>query len=194
MYLFAALLFSTCMLNDLPAGNCQIRPGVETATKVTAPKLWLVNGVARAAAYVVSQISGSPAYGGTPSNFSVVQAIQELKARGFRVTFYPFLLMDVPAGNTRPTPYSNNAAMMGQPKYPWRGRITCSPAAGFAGTVDKTAAAAGQVSAFFGAAAPATSELCLILGDGPDQSALVLAGWFLAIWSVTVMPSRTRGT
>ena len=37
-------------------------------------------------------------------------------------------------------------------------------------------------------------ELCLILGDGPDQSALVLAGWFLAICSVTVMPSRTRGT
>ena len=139
---------------DLRAGNCQIRPGVDSATKVTAPKLWLVNGVARAAAYVVSQISGSPAYGGTPSDFSVVQAIQELKARGFRVTFYPFLLMDVPEGNTLPNPYSNNAAAIGQPKYPWRGRITCSPAAGFTGTVDKTAVAATQVSAFFGAAVP----------------------------------------
>jgi len=139
---------------DLRAGNCQIRPGVETANKVTAPKLWLVNGVARSAAYVVSQISGSPAYGGTPSDFSVVQAIQELKARGFRVTFYPFLLMDVPAANALPNPYSNNAAASGQPKYPWRGRITCAPAASFAGTVDKTAAAATQVSAFFGAAAP----------------------------------------
>ena len=85
---------------DLRAGNCQIRPGVDSATKVTAPKLWLVNGVARAAAYVVSQISGSPAYGGTPSDFSVVQAIQELKARGFRVTFYPFLLVDVPEQGT----------------------------------------------------------------------------------------------
>ena len=140
---------------DLRAGNCQIRPGVDSATKVTAPKLWLVNGVARAAAYVVSQISGSPAYGGTPSDFSVVQAIQELKARGFRVTFYPFLLMDVPAGNTLPNPYSDGAAALGQPKYPWRGRITCSPAAGFAGTVDKTAAAAAQVSTFFGTATPA---------------------------------------
>jgi hypothetical protein len=137
---------------DLRAGNCQIRPGVESATKVTAPKLWLVNGVARGAAYVVSQISGSPAYGGTPSDFSVVQAIQELRARGFRVTFYPFILMDVPEANTLPNPYSNNAAALGQPKYPWRGRITCSPAAGFAGTVDKTGAAATQVSAFFGAA------------------------------------------
>ena len=139
---------------DLRAGNCQIRPGVESATKVTAPKLWLVNGVARSAAYVVSQISGSPAYGGTPSDFSVVQAIQELKARGFRVTFYPFILMDVPEANTLPNPYSNNAAALSQPKYPWRGRITCSPAAAFAGTVDKTAAAASQVSAFFGAAVP----------------------------------------
>ena len=139
---------------DLRAGNCQIRPGVESASKVTAPKLWLVNGVARGAAYVVSQISGSPAYGGTPSDFSVVQAIQELKARGFRVTFYPFILMDVAEANTLPNPYSNNAAALGQPKYPWRGRITCSPAAGFAGTVDKTAAAATQVSAFFGAAVP----------------------------------------
>lgn len=139
---------------DLRAGNCQIRPGVESATKVTAPKVWLVSGVSRAAAYVVSQISGSPAYGGTPSDFSVVQAIQELKARGFRVTFYPFLLMDVADANALPNPYSNNAAASGQPKYPWRGRITCSPAAGFTGTVDKTAAAATQVSAFFGAAVP----------------------------------------
>jgi hypothetical protein len=139
---------------DLRAGNCQIRPGVESATKVTAPKFWLVNGVARSAAYVVSQISGSPAYGGTPSDFSVVQAIQELKARGFRVTFYPFILMDVPEANTLPNPYSNNAAALGQPQYPWRGRITCSPAAEFVGTVDKTSAAAEQVSSFFGAAVP----------------------------------------
>ena len=114
---------------DLRAANGQIRPGVDSATKVTAPKVWLVNGVSRAAAYVVSQINGSPAYGGTPSDFSVVQAIQELKARGFRVTFYPFLLMDVPEANTLPNPYSNNAAALGQPKYPWRGRMTCTPAA-----------------------------------------------------------------
>jgi hypothetical protein len=139
---------------DLRAGNCQIRPGVDTANKVTAPRIWLVNGVTRAAAYVVSQVNGGPAYGGTPSDFSIVQAIQELKSRGFRVTFYPFLLMDVPEANTLPNPYSNGASALGQPKYPWRGRITCSPAAGFAGTVDKTSAAAAQVSAFFGAATP----------------------------------------
>ena len=71
-----------------------------------------------------------------------------------RITFYPFVMMDVPAGNTLPDPYSDNAATIGQPVLPWRGRITCSPAAGFAGTVDKTATAAAQVNAFFGNAQP----------------------------------------
>ncbi len=32
---------------DLRAGNCQIRPGVEMATKTTTPKTWSVNGVTR---------------------------------------------------------------------------------------------------------------------------------------------------
>ncbi|UFM65192.1 glycoside hydrolase TIM-barrel-like domain-containing protein [Paracoccus sp. MA] len=142
--------------NDLRAGNCTIKPGVEVAAKVTSPKVWSVNGVARANAHLVSRdAEDRPVYGGTPADFAVVQAIREMKARGLRVTFYPFLLMDVPPGNTLPNPYSANAATPGQPSFPWRGRITCSPAAGFAGTTDKTAAAATQVSSFFGAATPA---------------------------------------
>ncbi len=136
---------------DLRAGNCQIRPGVETATKTTTPRTWSVNGVDRANAHLIStDAQGRVNYGGTPADFSVVQAIREMKARGLRVTFYPFLLMDVPEGNALPDPYSDNAATVGQPAHPWRGRITCSPAAGFAGTVDKTADAATQVAAFFG--------------------------------------------
>ncbi|MCC6008807.1 MAG: glycoside hydrolase/phage tail family protein, partial [Rhodobacteraceae bacterium] len=98
--------------------------------------------------------NGDPIYGGTPADFAVVQAIQELKTRGFRVTFYPFLLMDIPAGNDLPNPYSDNATEIGQPVLPWRGRITCSPAPGFAGTVDKTATAGAQVASFFGSAQP----------------------------------------
>lgn len=138
---------------DLHAGNCQIKPGVETTSKITSPKLWSVNGVTRASAYVVSQdAEGRPAYGGTPADFTIVQAIRELKARGKRVTFYPFLLMDIPAGNSLPEPYSDNAAIIGQPAYPWRSRITCSPAAGFAGTVDQSTTAVAQVAAFFGTA------------------------------------------
>ena len=139
--------------DDLRAGECSIRPKVELAEKNTSPN-WIVNGIDRASAPVVSYQDGKPVYGGTPADFSVVQAIQEMKARGLRVTFYPFLMMDVPAGNTLPDPYSDNAATIGQPVLPWRGRITCSPAAGFAGTVDKTSAAAAQVDAFFGNAQP----------------------------------------
>ncbi|AUM72952.1 baseplate multidomain protein megatron [Paracoccus jeotgali] len=139
--------------DDLRAGNCTIRPKVEMAAKRTNPE-WMVNGVTRAAAQVVSYKDGKPVYGGTPADFSVIQAIRELKARGLRVTFYPFLMMDVPEGNIRPDPWSDNAASIGQPVLPWRGRITCSPAAGFAGTVDKTSTAAAQVASFFGNAQP----------------------------------------
>lgn len=141
--------------NDLRAGSCKVKPGVEVASKATTPANWSVNGVSRASAHLVSRdAEDRPVYGGTPADFAVVQAIQEMKARGLRVTFYPFLLMDVPPGNTLPNPYSANAATPGQPAFPWRGRITCSPAAGFVGSVDKTGTAATQVSALFGAATP----------------------------------------
>ena len=140
--------------DDLRAGQCSIRPKVEMALKNTSPA-WSVNGVSRSQALVVSQDDqGRPVYGGTPADFSVAQAIREMRARGLKVTFYPFLMMDIPAGNSLPDPYSDNAAGIGQPVLPWRGRITCAPAAGFAGTVDKTTAAAPQVAAFFGAAQP----------------------------------------
>ncbi|MBD3763088.1 glycoside hydrolase TIM-barrel-like domain-containing protein, partial [Rhizorhabdus sp.] len=143
--------------DDLRAGSCKVRPGVEVSAKSTTPASWSVNGVSRADAFLVSRDDQDrPVYGGTPSDFAVVQAIKELKARGLRVTFYPFILMDVPPGNSLPNPYSDNAAEAGQPAFPWRGRITCSPAAGYAGTVDKTATAATQVAALFGAATPAS--------------------------------------
>jgi GTA TIM-barrel-like domain/Putative phage tail protein len=127
--------------SDLRCGECLIQPGVETLAKKTYPETWSVDGVTRAAAHLVSQSGGRPAYGGTPSDASVVAAIAELRSRGLRIVFYPFLFMDIPDGNA-----------LAQPAYPWRGRITCDPAPGMAGSPDKTAAAATQVSAFFGAA------------------------------------------
>ncbi|AUM73663.1 baseplate multidomain protein megatron [Paracoccus jeotgali] len=143
--------------DDLRAGSCKVRPGVEVSAKSTTPSAWSVNGVSRANAFLVSRDDQDrPVYGGTPADFAVVQAIQEMKARGLRVTFYPFILMDVPPGNSLPNPYSDNAAETGQPAFPWRGRITCSPAAGYAGTVDKTATAATQITALFGSATPAS--------------------------------------
>ncbi|MBS0384559.1 MAG: glycoside hydrolase TIM-barrel-like domain-containing protein, partial [Proteobacteria bacterium] len=135
--------------DDLRCGVCTIKPGVEIGAKETTPIAWRVNGIDRAHAHVVSEHDGAPAFGGTPADESVLQAIAELKARGYKVGLYPFLLMDVPAGNTLPDPYGAGA----QAIYPWRGRITVHPAAGQTGTPDKSSAAAAQLAGFFGTAA-----------------------------------------
>jgi hypothetical protein len=137
--------------DDLRCSECQIRPGVELDEKTTTPANWRAGGVTRGDAHVVSQFDGAPAYGGTPTDASVLQAIAALKARGYAVGLYPFVLMDVPAGNTLPDPYG--AAE--QAAHPWRGRITPHPAVGEPGSADKTSAAAAQIGAFFGSAAPA---------------------------------------
>ena len=125
--------------DDLRAGHCTIRPGVERAGKATEPLTWSVAGLERADAHLISHSpSGGPAYGGTPSDASVKQAVAALKARGLAVTLYPFLLMDVPAGNGLPDPYGGAE----QAAYPWRGRVKGEDGVG----------AAGQVAALFGSA------------------------------------------
>ncbi len=153
---------------DLRAGVCQLKPGVDSAFKITTPLSWNVAGVDRSAAYLVSTRDGRSAYGGTPSDATVVDAIQDLKARGLAVTLTPFVLMDVPEGNALPNPYDPGAS---QPAYPWRGRITCHPAPGVSGTVDKTAAAASQISAFVGTATPAHFTISgeQIIYSGPAE-------------------------
>jgi hypothetical protein len=65
---------------------------------------------------------------------------ERLKARGYDVVLYPFILMDVPPGNTLPNPYSGT----GQAAYPWRGRITCHPAAGIRIRVYQLSAVVGR--------------------------------------------------
>lgn len=131
--------------DDLRAGTCRIRPGVESALKRTHPEAWRVAGIEREDAYVVSDTDGRPNFGGTPSDASVLEAIASLKARGMEVTLYPFVMMDVPAGNGLPDPHGGAE----QAAFPWRGRITCHPAPGEAGSPDKTASAATQIGAFF---------------------------------------------
>lgn len=152
---------------DLRCGVCQIKPGVEIAEKETAPQTWRVCGVTRSGAHVVSEVDGGPAYGGTPTDESVLQAIAELKARGFKVGLYPFILMDVPPGNGLPDPYGGAE----QAAYPWRGRISVHPAIGEAGTPDKTAGAASDVAAFFGSAAASDFGLsgATITYSGPSE-------------------------
>ncbi|WP_300543481.1 glycoside hydrolase/phage tail family protein [Maricaulis sp.] len=135
--------------NDLRCGTCEIRPGVETRDKLTHPALWSVAGADRTAAWLVSEDKGRPVYGGTPDDTSVIAAIRHLKERGFSVSLYPFILMDIPAGNGLPDPHGGSE----QAVFPWRGRITCHPAPGQPGTVDESAGAEVQVDAFFGTAA-----------------------------------------
>ncbi|MBL4854840.1 MAG: glycoside hydrolase/phage tail family protein [Robiginitomaculum sp.] len=133
--------------DDLRLAECQLRPGAESRNRIDKPGNWQVGSDTRANAYLISQIDERPVYGGTPSDDTVIEAVQALNARGLSVTLYPFILMDVVGGNTLPNPYGGNS----QPVFPWRGRITCTPAAGQPGSVDKTTAATTQVQSFFGA-------------------------------------------
>jgi hypothetical protein len=89
---------------------------------------WSCSGLTPASPGLIplSMRGGSAVYGGTPSDPSVVRCIRDLKARGLRVVFYPFLLMDC----------------LG---YPWRGRITLAGA-------DISAAATAAVTGFLGSA------------------------------------------
>lgn len=153
---------------DLRAGHCEVKPGVESSVKNTTPMIWSVAGVERPDAYLVSTKDDRPAYGGTPSDAAVVEAIKDLKQRGKSVVLTPFILMDVPLGNTLPDPYSSASS---QPPYPWRGRITCDPAPGEPGTPDKTATAASQIAAFVGTAGIDDFSISgeTVIYSGPDE-------------------------
>ena len=160
-------LVSSWFGTDLRAGLCQIVPGVERAEKATAPLVWSVAGLSRATARPVTQLDGRPAYGGTPSDSTVISAIRHLVARGMSVTLTPFLLMDLASGNTLANPYGGAS----QPAYPWRGRITCSLAPGQNGSPDKTAAAAAELASFVGTAARTDFSLAgdQVVYSGPDE-------------------------
>ncbi len=126
--------------NDLRAGSCTLTPGVTRTDSGNMPHDWMCNGLQRSQAHLISTVNGGAAFGGTPDDQSVIAAIKDLKARGLKVCFTPFILMDIPAGNTLPDPYWGGAS---QPIYPWRGRITKAY-----GTADKSAQVATEVAAF----------------------------------------------
>src|SRR5690606_4287331 len=105
--------------DDLRAAHCRIRPGVERRDKPTEPLAWSVAGLDRSSAHLISSVGEGPAYGGTPSDDSVREAVAELKARGLEVTLYPFVFMDIPPGNGLPDPDGATE----QAPFPWRGRI-----------------------------------------------------------------------
>ncbi len=129
---------------DMRAGECRVLPGVEVAHRDRESAGWSVAGMGRLQARLVSRRDGGPAYGGTPSDASVLQAIADLMTRGLKVCLYPFVMMDVPAGNGLPDPYGKAE----QDAYGWRGNITCHPAAGRPASVDRTVAGRTQISSF----------------------------------------------
>jgi len=141
--------------DDLRAGQCTLRPKVEVNEKETRGGTWSVAGLTRDQAQLVSQLEDRPAYGGTPSDQSVINALKDLKARGLQPMMLPFILMDVPPGNGLPDPYGGSE----QAAFPWRGRIVPS------GNV------AADAGAFFGTASAADFQLIgeSVVYTGPNE-------------------------
>lgn len=154
--------------DDLRCGDCQIKPKVEQTGADGAEMAWSVSSVARAGAEVVPIEEDRPVYGGTPADASVIEALRDLTQRGQKAVFYPFILMEQLAGNTLPDPWNGGT---GQPRLPWRGRITTSLAPTVGGTPDRTAVADAEVAAFFGTAQ--VSDFAIVGGQvaysGPDE-------------------------
>lgn len=137
--------------DDLRCGSCSLQPAVEQNDTDGDTLAWRVSGRTRSNAKTTSRIDGKSVFGGTSSDASVLEAIAKLKSVGKEVMFYPFVLMDIGPGNSLINPYSGQ---IGQPVFPWRGRITLDVAPGRVGSSDKTSAAAAQVQQFFGQAQP----------------------------------------
>ncbi|QND52404.1 host specificity protein [Phyllobacterium sp. 628] len=134
---------------DLRASHCSIRPGIMDRQGFNESDDWEAGGVSRTDAHLISRLGKCAAYGGTPSDQSVIAAIRDAKARGLKVTLYPFVMLDVQSDNILPDPYGGAK----QAAYPWRGRITCHPAPYQPDSANRTAGATAQVTAFLGTAA-----------------------------------------
>lgn len=98
-----------CWFGDsTDAGDCIIKPGVEYQNgATTSPDVWAAGSFTRSTARQITQVEGSPQYGGTPSDASLVRYLTELKNRGYNIMFNPMVFMDVA-------------------DKPWRGRVTGS--------------------------------------------------------------------
>ncbi len=124
------------LANSLDAATCQIYPSstyIGGAFQPTAggADSWRVSDVTLATAGLIpiSRPDGvHAAYGGTPSDQSIVRCLQAIKARGLKAALYLFLGVDLPG-------------------KPWRADITHAP--------DISSAASGAVASFLGSATTA---------------------------------------
>jgi hypothetical protein len=122
--------------DGLTAGACNVFPsttyiGGSFYSASGAADSWRCSGLTQASSGLIpnpTNADGTFIYGGTPSDQSLVRCVQDLKARGLRVAFYPFLL----------------STASGEP---WRGRIGYAP--------DVSSAASSAVSSFLGSATAA---------------------------------------
>ena len=124
------------LANSLNAATCQIYPSSTYIGGAFEPMAggidsWRVSDVTLATAGLIpiSRPDGvHAAYGGTPSDQSIVRCIQAIKARGLNVALYLFLGVDLPG-------------------KPWRAGVTYAP--------DVSSAASSAVASFLGSASPA---------------------------------------
>jgi hypothetical protein len=117
------------------AGACNVYPsttyiGGQFQRAAGGVDHWRCSGLTEASSGLIAlpTSGGKFIYGGTPSDSSIVRCLQDIKGRGLRCVFYPFLL----------------STASGEP---WRGRITYSP--------DVSSAATAAVGAFLGTASAA---------------------------------------
>lgn len=91
------LLVVSWFADSLDIATCTIRPKIEAeGGKSVIPTNWRVSDRTYANAEVVSTYNGGPAFGGTPADVTVREMVQNLQARGLRVIFYPFIMVDQP--------------------------------------------------------------------------------------------------
>lgn len=96
--------------NSLDPATMTIKPASEFNSQGArvAPNDWSVAGYNRNTAHQILYFGdGSPTFGGTPTDLSVLRLCQELKARGYKVLLYPMLQVDTITPTAKP----------------WRGRI-----------------------------------------------------------------------
>ena len=93
--------------DSIDASTCTIKPRVEYKTgTISHPDEWSSGGFTRDTAIEITKDgNGSPIYGGTPSDASIVALLTELNNRGYNIMFYPMIFVD-------------------DSDKPWRGRIT----------------------------------------------------------------------
>ncbi len=120
--------------NSTDVTACQIYPSTTYINGVFqqasgAGDVWRCSGLTQSSPGLIAIPQNGDAfiYGGTPSDQSIVRCIRDLKSRGLRVVFYPFILMTASG-------------------EPWRGRIT------YDGT-DVSSAATTAINNFLGGAA-----------------------------------------